>query len=213
MYPPEQNPETYYEEADYEYEEMDEGVSRSGSLLQMALAFASGGCLVFICMSVCGVLAAALWVLDPTAIAAPTPEGSDIGITFEEPAFPDEAVVNEQQVQLTILDINRNAAVEGIQPVEGREVIIVTIELVNLGTEEASFNERDFVLVNEEEKGYEPTVGAINIRDGALGRGTLPPNEGLEGRLVYEIVAAETNLRLVWEPSGRDVTPRYIYLE
>jgi hypothetical protein len=69
------------------------------------------------------------------------------------------------------------------------------------------------MLVNGDENAYEPAVGAINIRDGALGRGTLPPNEGLEGRLVYEVLAGEVDLRLVWEPAGREATARYIYLE
>jgi hypothetical protein len=211
LYPPEQNPETYYEDADYEYEE--NGWGGRNNTLQTALAFVGGGCLVFVCMSFCVLLGAALWVLDPTATAAVPPEGGDIGLSFDEPAFPDESVVNEQGAQLKILDVNRNAALESVTPVEGREIVIVTIELVNLGSEDISFNERDFLLVNGLEEAYEPMVGAINIRDGALGRGTLPPNEGLEGRLVYEIIANELDLRLVWDPAERDVQPRYIYLE
>lgn len=210
LYPPEQEAEIY-EEADYEYEEINDRGNRTW--LQTSLAFIAGGCLVFICMSVCGLLAAGLWVVDPFAETAASTEGSDIGLTFDAPAFPDEPVTNEQQVKLTILDINRNAALETVPPTEGREIIIVTIELVNLGDEEVDFNERDFMLLNSFEEAYEAKVGAITIRDGALGRGSLPPNEGLEGRLVFEVIAGELDLQLLWEPAGRDVSPRYIYLE
>jgi len=211
LYPPEQNPEYY--DADYEYEEINGGGLKNNALLQSTLAFVGGGCLVFLCMSACVLLGVALWTLDQTAIAAVPPEGSDIGLSFDEPAFPDESVTNEEGMQLTILDVNRNAALDSIPPVEGREVIIVTIELVNFGSDQAGFDERDFLLVNSLEEAYMPSIGVISSRDGALGRGTLPPNEGLEGRLVYEVAAGELDLRLVWEPSGADVQPRYIYLE
>ena len=210
LYPPEQEAEIY-EEADYEYEEINDRGNRTW--LRTVLAFTAGGCLVFICMSVCGLLAAGLWVVDPFAETVESPEGSDIGLTFDAPAFSDEPVTNEQQVKLTILDVNRNAALGTIPPAEGREIIIVTIELVNLGEEEVDFNERDFILLNAFEEAYEAKVGAITIRDGALGRGSLPPNEGLEGRLVFEVIVGELDLQLLWEPSGRDVSPRYIYLE
>jgi hypothetical protein len=210
LYPPEQDPENYYEDAEYEYEEV--GPAGNKTLLQTSLAFVAGGCAVFLCMSLCGLLLGAVWLLDSSSTVAAV-EGSEVGVTFEEPAFPTEAVVNEQQMQLTILEVNRDAALEAIPPVEGTETIIVTIELVNLGAEEAVFDERDFILVNEVEEMYEPALGAISRRDGALGRGTLPPNEGLEGRLVFQVLAGEPDLRLVWQPSGRDVEPRYIYLE
>lgn len=213
VYPPEQGREDdyYYEEGDYEYEELEGDDRSNGSLMQTLLAFFAGGCLVFLCMSFCGVLLAGLWILDPGSSLSSTPiPGSDIGLSFDEPAFPDESVVNEQKMQLTILDVNRNAALDTAQPVESRETIIVTIELVNLGDEEeASFNERDFVLVNAFEEAYEPAIGSVT---GALGRGSLPPGEGLEGRLVFEVIEGEIDLLLVWDP-GRDNEPRYIFLE
>lgn len=208
--PPPQNPESgYYDEGDYEYEEYED--SSDSFFSNPLIAFLGGGCLVFLCMSFCFLLIAVLWVAgDSLGLSSPTPiPGTDIGLTFDEPAFPGESVVNDQGVKLTILEVNRNASVEGIEPVEGREVIIVTVELVNVGTEEAAFNERNFKLLNAYEEAYEPTVGTIA---GALGRGTLPPNEGLEGRLVFETIAGETDMRLLWEPD-RDGTPRYLYLE
>lgn len=209
-YPPEYGPEyDYYDEGDFDYYDDDEDDGPDSSLLQSAVAFFAGGCLVFLCMSLCGLVLATGWILDPGAgLSEETVPGSDIGLTFEEPAFPGEAVVNEQKMQLTILEVNRNAAIEAIPQVEGREVIIITIELLNVGDEDAPFNERDFMLLNSYEEAYAPAVGAVS---GALGRGTFPPGEGSEGRLVYEVIADEVDLRLLWEP--RDSAPRFLFLE
>lgn len=212
FYPPEKGPEEdYYEEGDYEYEFEDDYYGDSGdTLLQRMLLFLSGGCLVFICMSCCGLLGIVLWALDPgsSLVATPIP-GSDIGLSFEDPAFPDESVINEQNVKLTILEVNRNANLPDIPPVEGRELIVVTIELVNLGDEDASFNERDFMLLNSFEEAYVSTPGVI---EGSLGRGTLPPDTGLEGRLVFEVIADEFELILAWD-GNPEAEPRYILLE
>ena len=213
-YPPTPSPEDeYYDEEDIEYEveDGDEYESSGDTLGQRALMFFAGGCLVFLCMSCCVLLGAGLWILDPGAsmfAATPIP-GSDIGLSFDSPAYPDESVVNEQKVKLTILDVNRNASLANLAPVEGREVIIVTVELVNLGDQDISYSERNFSLLNQHNEAYTPTPGAV---DGALNRGTLPAGEGLEGRLVFEVIAGEPELILAWE-GGQDSQTRYIYLQ
>jgi hypothetical protein len=210
FYPPENNPEDdyIYEEDDYEFEE-DEGGS-GDSLLQRALIFLAGGCLVFLCMGCCGLFLAGALTLDPTALFAPTPiPGSELGLSFGDAAFPDESVVNEKNMRLTLLDVNRNAALPAVQTVEGRELIIITIELVNLGEAEADFNERDFLLLNSFEEAYQPLAG--DVVDGALGRGSLPPGDGLEGRLAFEVIAGERDLVLTWDDGEGEA--RYIFLE
>ena len=211
VYPPEFSPEEgddyYYEDGDYEYYD-DAGDADSKALLQPVLAFVAGGCLVFLCMSVCAFFLGLLWILDPGGAAAAIP-GSDIGISFDEPAFPGEVVVNEENMQVAVVEVNRNAFVATIPQAEGREVIIVTVELLNLGEEEGKFNEVDFVLLNALEEAYLPAIGAV---EGALGRGILPPGEGLEGRLVFEVIAGEFDLILLWEPGGA-AQPRYLYME
>lgn len=212
FYPPEQGPEDdYYEDADYEYEYDDDEFGGSGNTLQRILIFGgAGGCVLVLCMVCCVLLGAGLWILDPGAsLVATDVPGANIGLSFDEPAFPDESVVNEQMARLTILEVNRNASLENIPPAEGREIIVVTIELVNRGQEDISFNERDFTLLNQAEEPFDTIPGVI---DGALGRGILPPDTGLEGRLVFEVVEGESELILAWE-AGSNVEPRYIYLE
>jgi len=212
FYPPEQGPEDdYYEDADYEYEYDDDEFGGSGNTLQRILIFGgAGGCVLVLCMVCCVLLGAGLWILDPGAgLVATDVPGANIGLSFDEPAFPDESVVNEQMARLTILEVNRNASLENIPPAEGREIIVVTIELVNRGQEDISFNERDFTLLNQAEEPFDTIPGVI---DGALGRGILPPDTGLEGRLVFEVVAGEPQLILAWQ-AGSNVEPRYIYLE
>ncbi|MCL4300107.1 MAG: DUF4352 domain-containing protein [Anaerolineae bacterium] len=208
-YPPENNPEDdyIYDEDDYEVEE--DGGRSGDSLLQRVLIFLAGGCLVFLCIGCCGLVLTGLFALDPTALLAPTPiPGSDLGLTFGEAAFPDESVVSENKVKLSIVDVNHNAALPAVPPVEGRELIIVTVELVNLGDVETDFNERDFLLLNSFEEAYQPQAG--DVVDGALGRGSLPPGEGLEGRLAFEIIAGERDLVLTWDDGSG---ARYIFLE
>jgi hypothetical protein len=213
-YPPPQRPEEDYYD-DYEYDDGNEYYEDDGGgnpLTQRLLLVASGGCLLFICAGCCVLALMGLWVLDPgsSLVASPTPS-SQFGLSFEDPAYANESVVNDENVQLTILEVNRNVVVPGIPPIEGQELLVVTIELVNLGSEEVSFNESDFLLINEFEEAYtiSPQASAV---DGALGRGKLAPNEGLEGRLVFTLQTGEVNLTLGWE-GGRDVTPRYILIE
>lgn len=211
FYPPERGPEEdYYEEVDYEYED-DNNATRFGrSPLQLILIVVSCGCLIVLGLLCCVLLGAGLWVLDPgSSLVSTPPPGSDIGLSTEEPAFPDESVVNENSVRLTILDVNRDAALPDVPINEGQELIVVTIELLNQGTEDADFNERDFELLNRLNESATSIPGAI---DGALGRGVLPPDTGLEGRLVFEVTAGEPDLLLTWN-GGPGTEPRYILLE
>lgn len=212
--PPPRGPEEY---DDYEYYEEDnynddEEELEGNPLLRWGLILLSGGCLLFACLGCCFLVGAGLWIWDPGAglVATPLP-GSDLGLTFDEPAFSDESVVNENNTQLTILEVNRNVALPDFAPTEGRELIVVTIELINLGSEEISYNESDFVLINPAQEAYQVSPATATV-DGALGRGQLGPNEGLEARLVFDILAGESNLVLEWK-AGREVQPRYIFIE
>ncbi|MBN1220376.1 MAG: DUF4352 domain-containing protein [Anaerolineae bacterium] len=211
-FPPPRPPENddYYDEGDYEYEVDEDDYEDTGSsLVQYALAFLGGGCLVFICMSCCFLLVAGLWMLDSTLASTPMP-GSDIGVTTDDPARVREEVVNDQNVQLTLLEVNRNASLPTVPVVEGRELIIVTVELVNLNTEEEiDYSERDFLLINTYGDAYQPMSGQAVV-DGALDRGVLRSEEGLDGRLVFEVLANEPELTLEWR--SPDSEPRYVSL-
>jgi len=211
--PPPRGPEGGYDEYEYDDEGYYDDEESSGDTIpQRLLIFISGGCLVFICMSCCVLMFMGLWLLDPGSsfVSAPI-EGSDLGLTFEEPAFSDESVVNDDGVKLTILEVNHNVALPGIPPVDGRELVVITIELVNLGTEDASYNESDFLLINQDEEAYTISPLAASV-EGALSRGKLAPEEGAQGRLVFDLVAGEFTMILGWE-GGRDATPRFIFME
>lgn len=212
FYPPPQGPEEG-EYIDYEYEEEDYGDDYLGdSTAQRMLIFLSGGCLVFMCIGCCLLAIVGVLLLDPVSAFVATPmSGSDIGLTFEAPAFPDESVVNEEGVQLSIIEVNRNVALPEITPVEGRELVVITIELINKGDQEVGYSESDFKLINQFQEAYtvSPAAGVV---DGALGRGVLAPGEGIEARLTFDLLAGEVNLVLGWQ-GGREVEPRYIYME
>ncbi len=210
-YPPQGPPEDYYYEDDYdEYEYVDDEDVSDNTTLRYALFFFAGGCLVFLCMSCCFLLAGGLWTLDASLAATPIP-GSDVGLTFDTPAYLNEQVVNDQNAGLTILRVDRNADLSPtLPPVEGREIIIVTLELENLNADtDITYNAGDFLLLNNFEEAYVP-VSDPNVIDGALVRGTLAPGEGMQGRLVFEVLAGEPLLVLAWE--SRDSTSRYVEL-
>ncbi len=207
-YPPQGPEDDYYEEGDYEYE--DEEGGSGNSFLKYGLIFLGAGCLLLLCIACCAIVGVSLFAYDPTTLLAPTPiPGSDLGLTFEEAANPDESVVNDQGTKMTILDVNRNASLPTVPPAEGLELIVITVEVVNLGNEEIRFNERDFLLLNQNDEAYEPLAGN-EVIDGVLGRGSLPPGEGLEGRMVFQVRTGEIDLVLAWEGEGGS---RYIYLE
>ncbi len=207
--PPPSNPESN-DYQDYEYEDSEEGESSGGdSCMTRGLIFSAGGCLTFLFMSFCGLLGIGLWILDPGSALFATPiPGSDIGTTFEKPARSSESVVNEQSVRLTIIGVNRNAESNTIAKTDGTEIIVVTIQLENLGTKEADYDdERNFRILNQTDGYYNLTSGAI---DGALEVGKLAVAEGKEGRLVFSVVANEQDLVLEWDAgTGK---PRYIEL-
>jgi hypothetical protein len=209
-YPPQGPPEEYYYEDDYdEYEYEDNEQAGSNNMVRYALFFAGGGCLVFLCMACCLLGAAGLWAIESSLAATPIP-GSDAGLLFDTAAYLNEPVVNDQGVRMTALRVDRNASLPTVPQVEGREVIIVTLELENLNPDQdAEYSASDFILLNDYQEAYIPVAGE-EIIDGALDRGTLGPDERLQGRLVFEVLADESLLVLAWEP--RDSASRFVEL-
>jgi hypothetical protein len=208
-YPPQGPPEDYYYEDDYDEYEYEDDEDGADNTVRYALFFVGGGCLVFLCMACCFLMAAGAWMLDSSLAATPVP-GSDVGLTFDTAAYLNETVVNDQNVAMTVLRVDRNAALPTVPQVEGREVIIVTLELENLDADlDAQYSASDFLLLNNYEEAYVPVSGD-NIIDGALVRGTLRPEEGLQGRLVFEVLAGEPLLVMAWET--RDSSSRYVEL-
>lgn len=210
-YPPEQGPEEdYYDEVDYEYDDDNEEGQSGSPLMRSGLFFCAGCLVVFACLSCCALAGAGAYLFTSGSPLASTPiPGSDIGLSFETPAYPDESVVNEQNGRVAIIGVNRNAALPAVAPVEGRELIIVTVEMVNLGEDILKYNERDFVLLNNFEESFDAMPGVV---DGALGRGELEGGVGLEGRMVFEAPAGELDLVLRWD-GGPGTKPRFIFLQ
>ncbi len=210
--PPPSNPEgEYYQEYEYDEAEEDEEVSSGDSCLVRGLIFTAGGCVTFLFMSFCGLLGIGLWILDPGSalLSSPIP-GSDIGLAFEKPATAREAVVNDQSVRLTILQVNRNAESNTIAKQDGTEIVVVTVQLENLGSKDIDYDEeRNFRLLNQNSGYYNLTAGAIG--DG-LGFGSLRPAEGTQGRLVFQVMTDEQGLVLEWDV-GTGSKPRYIQLQ
>ncbi len=220
--PPPQGPEEddyidYDEYEEYEDDYYYDDEEADNPLVKPLLIALSVGCLLFICMSCCVLVAGVGAIVMVPAdggvgdlFSSPLP-GQDIGLSFEEPAFPDESVVNEEGMQLSIIEINRNVSLPDYTAVEGRELVVITVEMINLSNEDVGYSESEFLLINSFEEAYQVSPASASV-NGALGRGTLAPGEGIEGRVTFDLVANEINLTLEWS-GGRDAQPRYIYLE
>jgi hypothetical protein len=209
-YPPEQPHEDYYE--DYSYEEDEFGDEAAGGPGQKILLIAGIGCLIFACIACFCLLVVFIWSQNPGADVLNTPvPGSNVGLSPDNPARPDAAVVNEEGLRLSLRDVNRNAAaLSGIPAAEGREIIIITVQLENLNEppSDIEYSDRSFSLLNLADEVYIRKPDAI---DGALGRGFLASGEGTQGRLVFEVLDGERDLILIWE--SPESTARYISLE
>jgi hypothetical protein len=211
-YPPEQPPEAGDEYDEYEYEERQTGNGSESSTIKYALAFLGGGCLVFLCMCCCLVAATGMWSL--SGVLSPTPiPGSDKALSLDDPAGPKEAVVNEQNVRLTVREVSRNVTLPTVPPVQGREVVVITIPLENRGQTEVNYKLDDFSLLNRNEEEYVAMAGS-NLTEGALKtKGKLAAEESLEARLVFEVLAGEPDLTLVWKSEQENGQSRFIALQ
>ena len=212
-YPPPTQPESNEEE--YEEYELDENAGGGGDSWPLRCGiFVMGGCVTFIALTACMVLSAGLWWLDPGSSLFAY-ENSDIGLAFDKPAPMKQEVVNDQGMQLRLVEVNRNAASNTIPAQDGVELIIVTVELTNLNSEDIGYDdEKQFKLLSpsqtpDELNEFPATPGAI---DGSLGFGTLAAEEATQGRLVFKVVANTPNLVLEWAVGDKESTPRYIEL-
>jgi hypothetical protein len=207
--PPEAGDE--YDEYE-EYEENQAGNGSGNSTIKYALAFLGGGCLVFLCLCCCLVAFTGLWTVSDMLSPTPIP-GSDIGISFDDPAGPRDDVINEQNVRLSVREISRNVTLPTVPPVQGREVVVVTIEIENRSQAEVSYKLDDFSLLNRNEEEYVAMAGS-NLIEGALKtKGKLDAEESLDARLVFEILAGEPELTLVWISGEEGNQTRFIALQ
>jgi hypothetical protein len=139
--------------------------------------------------------------------------GSDIGLSLDEPAVVDDAVVNEQNMRLTLREVNRNVTLPTIPANPGRELIVLTIELENLSSQDVKYTLGDFSLINTNDEAYQPTADDTLIQGALKKSGKLGAEKSIEGRLVFEVVAGEPELTLAWQPEGDNVQTRFIALQ
>jgi len=148
----------------------------------------------------------------------PTPTPVPIGMSRISPAPMGQAVVADNQIEITVLRVERDAwpKIQQINPFnpkpkEGMEYIIVTLRVRNLGdpTKTKRVSQLDFRVVGEKGVIYEPPFGLIlakPLNAEIFGGGVL------EGQLGFQVEQGEKNLVLIYD-SGLDTTARYLSLE
>lgn len=153
----------------------------------------------------------------PTNTPKPSPTPLPPGMAYENPVPVGKPVATDNDFEITVLGIKRDAWQEieqanmFNQPArEGYEYVLVHTQVKNLGSEDetqqvASY---EFRLTGSYGVIRSSTSVVINNElEGEMFGGGI-----LEGQLVYEIPRDETNLILIYDP-GIAVSPRWLAIE
>ena len=138
---------------------------------------------------------------------------SPVGLTREDPAPVGQPVVNDQEVECTVLGVERGIALEWENPEKGNEFIVITLRLRNLGSTDQTrrYAPSDFRVVGARGVIYD-RMFFLSTLDEALGSGEFFGGAEVTGKIIQEAGIGETNLVLIWDP-GPGSTARYLSLD
>ena len=144
---------------------------------------------------------------------APTATYNPVGLTRANPARLGKPVVNDQEVECTVLGVERGIALEWESPEEGNEFIAITLRLRNLGSTDQTrrYAPSDFRVVGARGMIYDRML-FLSTLDDALGSGEFFGGAEVTGKIIQEAGIGETNLVLIWDP-GPGSSARYLSLE
>jgi len=153
-------------------------------------------------------------VEEPTEAPPATPTPTPIGFTRFAPAPFGQPVVNDQEIECTVLDVKRGPRSGYANPHEGREWIIITIRLRNLCArcETRYYAPHEFRIV-----GVSGVIYDTHWRsDFTLPSGEFFRGAEVTGKLLMEAGIGETGLMLIWDPGAfifSDPSARYLSLQ
>lgn len=144
---------------------------------------------------------------------APTPIYESVGLTRANPAPFGEPVVNDEDVECTVLGAERGVALEWESPEEDKEFIGITLRLRNLGAMDQTrrYDPTHFRVVGARGVIYD-RIFFLSTLDHALGSGEFFGGAEATGKIVQEVGIGEANLVLIWDP-GLGSSARYLSLE
>lgn len=150
-----------------------------------------------------------------TPTPAPSPTPTPIGFTRFAPAPFGQPVVNDQEIECTVLDVKRGP-ISGYMdnPHESREWVVVTIRLRNRCTrcETQYYSPHDFRIVGASGVIYDTHWSS----DFTLPGGEFFRGAEVTGKFLMEAGIGETGLMIIWDPGAfivSDPSARYLSLE
>jgi len=156
--------------------------------------------------------------IPPTATPIPpTPTSVPIGLNRLNPVPIGQSIVADNDIELTILELARNAWPKihkanmfNEEPGEGMEYVIAVIKVGYLGNPDATkkVSSWDFRIVGDQGVIYKsaPVVLDDKLDAELFGGGTI------EGELAFEVASDERGLILIYD-SGLDTGAHYLSLE
>ncbi|RWZ54447.1 DUF4352 domain-containing protein [Halobacillus fulvus] len=109
----------------------------------------------------------------------------------------DTAQLNDHQ--LTVLKVEKSNGNNYDQPKEGKEFVIVSVQIENVGSNEVSYNSFDFEMSNSQGQIVEPAFTIVDS-DTSLESGDLATGGSVTGTVAFEQPKDDQGLKLHYEP-------------
>ncbi|MEO2074835.1 MAG: DUF4352 domain-containing protein [Bacillus sp. (in: firmicutes)] len=135
--------------------------------------------------------------------ATATPEKKKEEVKKEEPKKDVFAVGEAVQLGknvLTVTKVEKSNGTEFDTPQQGKEYVIVTVQIQNAGDQNISYNPFDFKIANSQGQIQDMGFTTVNS-DTSLQSGELAPGGSVSGTIAFEEPVGDTGLQLQYSPS------------
>lgn len=135
--------------------------------------------------------------------AAATPVKKKEEVKKEEPKKDVFAVGEAMQLGknvLTVTKVEKSNGTEFDTPQQGKEYVIVTVQIQNAGDQNISYNPFDFKMANSQGQIQDMGFTTVNS-DTSLQSGELAPGGSVSGTIAFEEPVGDTGLQLQYTPS------------
>lgn len=101
---------------------------------------------------------------------------------------------------LEVTDVKKSDGDDFDKPKEGKEYVIVTVNITNNSDDKISYNQFDFKMKNSQGQIEEPALSIID-NDTSLSSGELAAGGNVSGTIVFEQPKDDEQLELIFSPS------------
>ena len=112
------------------------------------------------------------------------------------------------EVQITVTKVERSNGKEYDKPDDGKEFVIVTVKIKNIGDEKLSYNSYDFKMSNSQGQVTDESFTTVDS-DTALSYGELKSGGEVEGTISFEQPKGDEGLILEYYDNSFDDDPTF----